>query len=252
MIAVARSSRDANDFLDAVGVGAYRRGEALAEVDGADADRLAADFIPEAEANTDTPYRFPCHFEPPEATARNPAFPFPGRDRRSGVVHADLSGLVQVFQSLMGSAKRSRDVFRVATAIEGAIVAAARSACTATLLPRAIDPSGDPKHFGHLLGRDRKRAGVHKLRIVPARPVLLGGDDLTIIVRADLAVAFSERFRIAVENETSKAFTALQEQFPTLPERLLACTGLPSSLPVTRSQCPSGLPRGCATRPRRG
>ena len=226
LIAVARSSRDANEYLDALGEGAYRRGEALAEADGVDTDRLAADFIPGAEANTDAPYRFPRHFEPADATARNPAFPFPGRDRRIGVVHADLSGLGQVFQSLMGSAKRSRDIFRVATAIEGAIVAAARSACAATLLPGAIDPSDKPEHFGHLLGRDRRRAGAHKMRIVPARPVLLGGDDLTIIVRADLAVDFSERFLIAVENETAKAFTALREQFPTLPERLSACAGI--------------------------
>ena len=229
LIAVARSSRDANEYLDAVGEGAYRRGEALAEVGGVDTDRLAADFIPEAEANTDAPYRFPRHFEPAEATAGNPAFPFPGRDKRIGVVHADLSGLGQVFQSLMESAERSSDVFRVATAIESAIVEAARSACAATLLPRAIDPSDKPERFGDLLDRDRKRAGTHKMRIVPARPVLLGGDDLTIIVRADLAVAFSERFLIAVENETAKAFSALREQceqFSTLPERLSACAGI--------------------------
>ena len=226
LVAVARSSRDANEYLDALGEGAYRRGEALAEADGLDADRLAADFIPEAGANTAAPYWFPRHFEPAEATARNPAFPFPSRDKRIGVVHADLSGLGQVFQSLMGSAKCSSDVFRVATAIEDAIVEAARFACVATLLPRAIDPSDKPERFGHLLGRDQTRAGMHKMRIVPARPVLLGGDDLTIIVRADLAVAFSERFLIAVESETAKAFTALREQFHTLPERLSACAGI--------------------------
>ena len=222
LIAVAQSNRDANEYLDAVGEGAYRRGEALAEADGVDADRLAADFIPEADA----PYRFPRHFEPAEATARNPAFPFPGRDRRIGVVHADLSGLGQVFQSLMGIARCSSDVFRVATAIERAIVEAAGSACAEMLLPRAIDPSDKPERFGHLLGRDRKKAGEHKMRIVPARPILLGGDDLTIIVRADLAVAFSERFLIAVESKTAEEFTALRKDFPTLPERLSACAGI--------------------------
>jgi hypothetical protein len=34
---------------------------------------------------------------------------------------------------------------------------------------------------------------------MPARPVLLGGDDITIIVRADLALAFTEQLLIEIE-----------------------------------------------------
>lgn len=224
LLAVARPRQVENAFLDAVGAAAHVRGEALA--DGNAADRLTADFLPEAEASAHPPYRFPRHFEPADATARNPAFPFPGRDRRIGVIHADLSGLGQVIQSLMGRAKSSRDIFEVATAIEKAIVAAARATCGAVLLPCSIDPSDKPDRFGHLLGRDRRNAKKHSMRIVPARPVLLGGDDVTIIVRADIAISFAEHFLEGVEAQTEAAFKALRTRFPVLPERLSACAGI--------------------------
>ena len=232
LIAVSRLRRDENRYLDAVGAPAHERGEVL----GKDAaiDRLAKDFLgSEAENSTDPPWRFPRHFESAEAAANNPAFPFTGDDRRIGVVHADLSGLGQVFQSLMGTAGSSQDIFDVATAIEKAIADAARVASKKVLLPHAINPSSDPKRFGHLLGpRDGKCADRHGMRIVPARPVLLGGDDLTIIVRADLAVAFSECFLQSVERETEKTFKKLGKKHKKerkrlrLPERLSACAGV--------------------------
>lgn len=223
LLAVARPRQDKNAFLDAVGAAAHARGEALA--DGKAADRLSADFLPEAK-EADTQYRFPRHFEPADASARNPAFPFPGRDRRIGVIHADLSGLGQVFQSLMGSAEISQDIFEVATAIEKAIVEAARMTCRTVLLPCSIDPSVETDRFGRLLGRDCKDAQKHSMRIVPARPVLLGGDDVTIIVRADIAIAFAEHFLREVEVQTEAAFEALRERFCKLPTRLSACAGI--------------------------
>lgn len=233
LIAVSRLRRDENRYLDAVGVPAHERGEAL----GKDAaiDRLAKDFLDsETENSADPPLRFPRHFESAEAAANNPAFPFTGDDRRIGVVHADLSGLGQVFQSLMGTAGSSQDIFDVAKAIEKAIADAARVASKKVLLPHAIDPSSDPERFGHLLGpRDGKCAERHGMRIVPARPVLLGGDDLTIIVRADLAVAFSECFLQSVERETGRTFLRLRKKRKKerkgslrLPNQLSACAGV--------------------------
>ena len=227
LVAVGRPRQDKDSYIDAVGAPAHQRGEALGN--DAKVDRLAADFLPKPESGVaaDPPWRFPRHFEATDATARNPAFPFTGRDRRIGVVHADLSGLGQVFQSLMGSATSSQDIFAVATAIERAIVNAARAACKDVLLPHAIDPASDPERFGRLLGcKDGKRADKHQMRIVPARPVLLGGDDLTVIVRADIAIAFSEHFLQCVETQTACEFKKLKERFPGLPERLSACAGI--------------------------
>lgn len=219
LIAIDQPRQDANQYLDAVGAPAHRRGEALGN--DASLDRLTNDFLGD-RAGATSPWRFPRHFEPAEATASNPSFPFTGRDRRIGVIHADLSGLGQVFQSLMGSAESSQDIFEVANAIERAIVNAARSACEAVLLPHAIEKTfGDPRG-----PEDGKGAGEHTMRIVPARPVLLGGDDLTIIVRADIAIAFSERFLQEVETQTACEFKKIEEQFPGLPERLSACAGI--------------------------
>ena len=230
LIAIDRPRQDASRYLDAVGAPAHRRGEALSG--DASLDRLAAAFLPPSSpvpgegAEAAPPLRFPRHFDPEDATAGNPSFPFTGNDRRIGVIHADLSGLGQVFQSLMRSAGSSRDIFEVAKAIERAIVNAARAACDGVLLPRAIDPSRDPKRFGCLLGKHGRSAGKNPMRIVPARPVLLGGDDLTIIVRADLAIAFSEWFLQEVESQTACEFRNLEERFPDLPERLSACAGI--------------------------
>ncbi|MDY5486561.1 MAG: hypothetical protein SPF94_07440 [Desulfovibrio sp.] len=40
--------------------------------------------------------------------------------------------------------------------------------------------------------------------VVPARPLVLGGDDLTVIVRADLAFAFADTYASTFEKETSQ------------------------------------------------
>ena len=218
--AVARSDQDTDELLDAVGLPQHRRSEELFKESADSVDRLALDFLPETGPCAESPFVFPRHFEPKEATAQNPAFPFLGRDRRIGVIHADLSGLGQVFQSVMENAQKSQNVLEVAQAIEKAVIAAARSACADTLLNEAVCPSKDPR----LLDRDSENASECKMRIVPARPVLLGGDDITIIVRADLAIEFSERLLCAIERETAREFTNLKNA--SLPERLSACAGV--------------------------
>ena len=189
--AAVREVREGQDrtLLDAVGAPQHR----------SERDSLAARFLSEADAKT---YRFPRHFEPREANDDNPVFPFVGNDRRIGFIHADLSGLGEVFRRAKETAKRPEDVFKIARAIEKAITKAARSACCAVLL-------------------DRARDGV-----VPARPVLLGGDDVTIIVRADLAVDFAEKFLRDMERETAEAFAAPGDRVRRLPERLSACAGI--------------------------
>lgn len=184
-------------LLDAVGAPAHRRDEELAK--NPRSDGVALRFLPEEAAKA---YRFPRHFEPREATPDNPEFPFVGNDRRIGFIHADLSGLGEIFRCVKKTAERPEDVFGFARAVEDAVTKAARSACRAVLL-------------------DRARDGV-----VPARPVLLGGDDVTIIVRADLAVDFAEKFLLDVERETAEAFAAPGGRDRGLPERLSACVGI--------------------------
>ena len=70
-------------------------------------------------------------------------------------------------------------------------------------------------------------------KTVAARPLVLGGDDLTLIVAASLALPFSKAFIRAFEEKSSKAlarlkaeFSPLRELCETLPEKLTACGGI--------------------------
>lgn len=184
-------------------------------------DRLARRFLPADDAAA-KPYRFPRHFDPAEASRENPAFPFPGRDRRVAVVRADISGLGQTFRNLTDTAGGAAEVLKVATAIEAAIGAAARAASEEVLLPAAMDDR-HPR-YPALFGPKGSETPPKGLKIVPARPVLLGGDDIAIIVRADLAPAFTLALIAGIEAETAK----LSAIFPDygFPAKLTATAGL--------------------------
>lgn len=199
--AVAELDGDEIEFLDAVGAPQRYRSDKLAG--DVERDSLARRFLPEDAAG----YRFPRHFEEAKtddknkADDENPAFPFEGNDRRIGFVHADISGLGEIFRRVKKDVGSPEEVFAVAERIEKSITAAARTACGEALLGAARDG------------------------VVPARPVLLGGDDVTVIVRADLAIAFAERFLRAVEDETGAAFSRSPHR-DRLPARLSACAGV--------------------------
>ncbi|MEH6540588.1 hypothetical protein [Halopseudomonas sp.] len=71
--------------------------------------------------------------------------------------------------------------------------------------------------------------------VMPARPLILGGDDLTLITRADLALPFVSAWIDAFErhsrdalNELAAAFeqSGLKQFAAELPERLTACAGV--------------------------
>ena len=59
----------------------------------------------------------------------------------------------------------------------------------------------------------------------PIRPVVLGGDDLTIIIRADLAYDFTKAYLKAFEDETTKEFEVLKEYDNNI-KGLTACAGI--------------------------
>jgi len=62
----------------------------------------------------------------------------------------------------------------------------------------------------------------------PLRPVILGGDDLTIIIRADLALDFTSTFLKSFEEETEKQFDFLHKQFGIngYEKGITACAGI--------------------------
>lgn len=62
--------------------------------------------------------------------------------------------------------------------------------------------------------------------IIPFRPVVLGGDDLTMICRADLALPFSQSFIRHFEEETRKMMATLKEIGSIPHDCLTACAGI--------------------------
>lgn len=69
----------------------------------------------------------------------------------------------------------------------------------------------------------------HKTSIIlPIRPVVLGGDDLTVIIRGDLAMDFTEKFLQKFEEYTEEKFSDFGEKFGLndFNGRLTACAGI--------------------------
>ena len=94
------------------------------------------------------------------------------------IIHADGNGLGQIVQKV----GKKKDKFR--TFSQTLDVATQKAAQTA--YEKVI--------------KDAKR----KDNVIPARPVVLSGDDMTIIIRGDLAVEYAKEFIISFENNTGR------------------------------------------------
>lgn len=169
-------------------------------------------------------WRFPRNLEHDlrEPDDVDPAiFPFTAESRYLAVIHADANGLGQLLIHLIDRAKalNAKGNKQAATqykallpklseAIENSMVSATISAVQATLLPAATRAT------------------------LPARPLVLAGDDLSILVRADLALPFMHHLLNAFE-ETSAQQISLLAKNPDFTEfsewlktGLTACAGI--------------------------
>ena len=188
---------------------------------------VAARFLDDAARAEKPHYRFPRNLGDSDMepdTPDNPAFPFLGA-QWVALVHADISGLGQIWIDLAKAATGATDIpdltrfCDISRKIETAIAAAARTATREVLLPAAV---------GKCYGNTAKT----EIWKIPARPLVLGGDDLTIIVRADLALNFTRRLLEEIETETKRQFDGLRsdpafEAFAAkLRDRLSACAGI--------------------------
>lgn len=61
---------------------------------------------------------------------------------------------------------------------------------------------------------------------IPFRPIVIGGDDLTIICRADLALIFTKHFLENFRKETEERFKELPVKIDFLKDGLTACAGI--------------------------
>jgi len=139
-------------------------------------------------------------------------FPFEGDNRYLGVVHADGNGLGQLVRRI---SERVAELGKPYVAVFGgfsARVAEATQAAAREAVRRVLAP--------HRTGDGR----------YPACPIVLGGDDLTILVRGDLALAFTRAFVEAFEAHSRSELAALNREFglglAELEEGMTACAGV--------------------------
>lgn len=111
------------------------------------------------------------------------------------VIHADGNGLGEVVTELSGDYQRFKDF---SDNLDKATIAAAQAAYTATK-----EKEEDEK----------ANRTLEKLKI---RPIVIGGDDLTVICRGDLAVKFVKEYLEAFEKETKER----------IGKKLTACAGI--------------------------
>lgn len=137
------------------------------------------------------------------------AFPYLGDHHTLALIHADGNGLGQLLINAANAARARPAAFReLFTALSGGIsnatIGAARQATEEILLPARRE--GEP---------------------LAARPILLGGDDLTLLVRSDLALDYLRAFVRAFEAQSQAVLQQLQGLgVERLPPRLTIGAGL--------------------------
>jgi hypothetical protein len=118
------------------------------------------------------------------------------------VVHADGNNLGELIQKLLKNLALDdvQEGYRqFSETLEAATVEAARTAYREVLAPVY------EREQEQYLNRDRGNKKI-KQPCLPIRPVVIGGDDLTVILRAEYAVPFTEAYLAAFERETENLF----------------------------------------------
>lgn len=157
---------------------------------------------------------WPVDFEPEDAAGAAWAFPFRGEDRTVALIHIDGNGLGQLLRRARAATEAAPEKFldlfqTLSRGISTATIGAAQQATVQVLLPE----------------RDARTQG--KPGPLAARPIVLGGDDLTLIIRADLALAFARAFIAAFEASSHEAMAAIAAHGATdLPTHLTAGAGV--------------------------
>jgi len=112
------------------------------------------------------------------------------------VIHADGNSLGQVVRSV----GRDRTMFsEFSRELDRATVLSANEAFGQFSPPETEDPAGPAagEEAGPLWTDDGKSP-------IPLRPIVLGGDDMTVIIRGDLAVPYLEKYMSSFERHTGE------------------------------------------------
>ena len=119
------------------------------------------------------------------------------------VIHADGNGLGQIVKAISENDSSGRDFHTFSSLLNQSTIDAAKSAA-GIVFENAIKNGTD----------------------LPFRPVVLGGDDLTVIIRGSLAMSFIQNYLEAFEKFTKENFEVLAEKYAVLENGLTACAGI--------------------------
>lgn len=130
-----------------------------------------------------------------------------GSENWIAVVHADGNNLGKIIQNIFSTVneeKQSQVYKQFSKKLDEATIRAAQIA-----YKEIIEPNIDNKY-------------------PPIRPIVIGGDDLTVIVRGDLALDFTQVFLKEFEEKSKEYFKPLVEDFNVdiLRDGLTACAGI--------------------------
>jgi hypothetical protein len=165
------------------------------------------------------------------------AFPFLPDNRYLGLLHADGNGLGQLLLDLKKHVKAHPDAFMplfrdFSGAVGKATLAAAQWATDKVLLLARDEPS------------DYGQADTD--RLIPARPIVLGGDDLTILLRADLALPFARAFLTRFESASRVELEKLHADHPDVAHIVPDCLTAGGGIAFVRSNHPFHLAHALA------
>lgn len=119
------------------------------------------------------------------------------------VIHADGNGLGQIVKAISEEDPSGRDFHDFSSKLDESTIKAAKSAA-GSVFENAIKNGTD----------------------LPFRPVVLSGDDLTVIIRGSLAMPFIQNYLEDFEEFTKENFEALGEKYAVLRNGLTACAGI--------------------------
>jgi hypothetical protein len=165
----------------------------------------------------DTPVDWPTNLENKDKEDEDEkTFPLSEDNRYIGIIHADGNNLGQLLKDL-------KKQLRENTQLTEADYAERLMAFSEAIKKATIDSTRQA--IIHILAKE-----ANKFRIMPARPLVLGGDDFTFIVRGDLALDFTKLFLEEFEKNTETEFQSLIDKYgdlkKCLPEKLTACAGI--------------------------
>lgn len=176
---------------------------------------LTSRFLGDLSEHDIQTLHFPNNFE--SDAKEDKRFPL-GKRGLVGLIHADGNGLGEILRLLNVACQNASDEVYIdlyRTFSEGvtqATITATNQATRQILLPKVNDKG-----------------------VIPARPLVLGGDDLSVIVKADLAIEFAQAFLGEFKKSSQKELGKLKQKFidyklgesaKQLPVYLTACAGI--------------------------